>query len=126
MCLTIYMEARILQAMSIQPERLFRLLADTTRLRSVILLHVEGRLCVCELTHALEVSQPKISRHLAQLRDAGLVTDDRRGQWVHYRLADNLPDWVHHVIKASAEGAGVPWQAAHDRLCGMTNRPSMI
>lgn len=124
-CLTIYMDIRIFIKMNIQPERLFRLLADTTRLRSVILLREEGRLCVCELTHALQVSQPKISRHLAQLRDAGLVSDERRGQWVHYRLAEELPDWVHQVIEASAEGVGVPWRAAHERLCGMPNRPSL-
>nr|WP_269490058.1 metalloregulator ArsR/SmtB family transcription factor [Alkalilimnicola ehrlichii] len=111
--------------MSIAPEKLFRLLSDSTRLRSVLLLRAEGRLCVCELTHALEVSQPKISRHLAQLRDAGLVTDERRGQWVHYRLADGLPDWVRRVIEAVGEGTGVPWKAAQQRLGGMPNRPSL-
>lgn len=125
MCLNEYMDVRILTTMRIQPERLFRLLADTTRLKSVILLHAEGRLCVCELMHALEVSQPKISRHLAQLRDAGLVVDERRGQWVHYRLEDDLSDWVHQIIKAAAQSAGVSWHAAHQRLCCMPNRPSL-
>ena len=45
--------------MTFSPEILFRLLADPTRLQSVMLLHAEGRLCVCELTHALQLSQPK-------------------------------------------------------------------
>lgn len=111
--------------MMIQPERLFRLLADATRLRSVILLQAEGSLCVCELTHALDVSQPMISRHLGQLRDAGVVIDERRGQWVHYRLADDLPDWAHDIITASARGAELPWNAARQRLHCMPNRPSL-
>ena len=114
--------------MNIRPEKLFHLLSDATRLRSVLLLHAEGRLCVCELVHALEVSQPKISRHLAQLRDAGLLADERRGQWVHYRLADDLPTWVHEVIAVSARGiddADIDWQADRERLCCMPNRPAV-
>lgn len=114
--------------MEITPEKLFHLLADVTRLRSVLLLQTEGRLCVCELVHALDLSQPKISRHLAQLRDSGLVTDERRGQWVHYRLADDLPGWVHDVIAAGARGiedAGTGWQADRERLCCMPNRPAV-
>lgn len=112
----------------IQPETLFRLLADTTRLRSVLLLRSEGRLCVCELTHALAMSQPKVSRHLAQLRSGGLVVDERRGQWVHYRLADDLPDWVVDIIDASA-GSGrqsrQPGARDRQRLAGMADRPSL-
>ena len=114
--------------MMITPDRLFHLLADATRLRSVVLLHAEGRLCVCELVHALDVSQPKISRHLAQLRDAGLLTDERRGQWVHYRLADDLPAWVFEVITAAACGiddADIDWRADRERLCCMPNRPAI-
>lgn len=108
------------------PDKLFHLLSDITRLRSVLLLRAEGRLCVCELVHALDLSQPKTSRHLAQLRDGGLVTDERRGQWVHYRLRDDLPDWVHDVIAASARGiddAGSDRQADRERLGRMPNRP---
>ena len=65
---------------------LFALLADPTRLRCVVLLQREGELCVCELVHALDLPQPKVSRHLALLREAGVVEDRRAGQWVHYRL----------------------------------------
>lgn len=114
--------------MEMTPEKLFHLLSDVTRLRSVLLLHAEGRLCVCELVHALDISQPKISRHLAQLRDGGLVTDERRGQWVHYRLADDLPGWARDVIAAAAcgvEGAGTGWQADRERLRCMPDRPAV-
>lgn len=109
--------------MSVTADRLFHLLADETRLRSILLLHAEGRLCVCELVHALGLSQPKISRHLAQLRDGGLVIDERRGQWVHYRLADDLPDWVHDVIVAA--GRAADWQGDRKRLHGMPDRPAV-
>ena len=109
--------------MSMTADRLFHLLADETRLRSILLLHAEGRLCVCELVYALGLSQPKISRHLAQLRDGGLVVDERRGQWVHYRLADDLPDWVHAVIVAA--GRAGDGQADRERLRSMPERPAV-
>ncbi len=114
--------------MEITPDKLFHLLSDRTRLRGVLLLHAEGRLCVCELVHALDLSQPKISRHLAQLRDGGLVLDERRGHWVHYRLADGLPGWARDVIAAAArggEGAGIDWQADRERLRCMPDRPAV-
>jgi ArsR family transcriptional regulator len=65
--------------------RLFRALADETRLRIVALLS-HGELCVCHLEEALKLSQPKVSRHLATLRAAGVVEDRRDGSWVYYRL----------------------------------------
>ena len=65
--------------------RLFKALGDETRLRIVALLS-HGELCVCHLEEALRVSQPKVSRHLAILRAAGIVEDRRDGSWVYYRL----------------------------------------
>jgi ArsR family transcriptional regulator len=65
--------------------RLFKALADETRLRIVALLS-HGELCVCHLEEALRLSQPKVSRHLATLRAAGVVEDRRDGTWVYYRL----------------------------------------
>ncbi len=62
------MYRRIFYAMSIDTKSLFQLLSDPTRLRCLLLMQVEGELCVCELTHALDLSQPKISRHLAGAR----------------------------------------------------------
>lgn len=69
----------------------FKSLSDNTRLRCVTLLQKEGKLCICELTTALDLSQPKISRHLAQLRQCGLLQDSREGQWVYYRINPKLP-----------------------------------
>ena len=106
------------------PEQFFRALSDTTRLNSLLLLEQEGRLCVCELVQALGLSQPRISRHLGQLRDQGIVQDERRGQWVHYRLNDDLPDWARDTLKAvlaSRDLGGLT-----ERLSAMSERPSRV
>jgi|SRR5687768_13891623 ArsR family transcriptional regulator len=66
-------------------ELLFRALADRTRLRLLNLMG-DDEVCVCFLVEALAMSQPKISRHLAYLRRAGIVAARREGKWMHYRL----------------------------------------
>lgn len=65
----------------------FQALADPTRLR---LIHLMGddEICVCFLVEVLQTNQPKISRHLAYLRDAGVVEARRDGKWMHYRLVE--------------------------------------
>ena len=65
------------------------------------LLQKEKELCVCELSSALASIQPKISRHLAHLRKSGLVLDERRGQWVYYRLSENLEKWMKQVLTSA-------------------------
>src|SRR3954468_23179515 len=66
-------------------ERLFRALADPTRLRILGLL-LAGEVCVCDIHESLRIPQSKASRHLAYLRQSGLVETRRDGLWVHYRL----------------------------------------
>ena len=105
------------------PVQLFKCLADDTRLRCLLLLQAEGELCVCELTAALGLSQPKVSRHLAQLRDCGLLRARRDGQWVYYTLNDDLPQWVHQLVADTAT-ANAAFTADNRRLLGaMGNRP---
>ncbi len=65
---------------------LFRALADPTRLRLLNLI-ADREICVCYFVEILQMSQPKISRHLAYLRKAGIATARREGKWMHYRLA---------------------------------------
>src|SRR3954465_4691295 len=77
-------------------ERLFRALADATRLRILGLL-LTGEVCVCHIHESLRITQPKASRHLAYLRKAGLVEARREGLWMHYRLAP-LADPVMRAI----------------------------
>ncbi|HEV7966004.1 MAG TPA: metalloregulator ArsR/SmtB family transcription factor [Candidatus Acidoferrales bacterium] len=64
---------------------LFRALADRTRLRLLNLI-ADKEICVCYFVEILRMSQPKISRHLAYLRHAGIVAARRQGRWMHYRL----------------------------------------
>ncbi len=111
--------------MDIQPSQFFQLLSDETRLRCLLLMQREGELCVCELTHALGAIQPKISRHLAALRDAGVVGDRRRGQWVFYRIHPDLPEWARQVIRITAAEAGErpPFREDRAALAKMPNRP---
>lgn len=67
--------------------RVFKALADETRLEIVAMLAARaGDLCACEIESRFELSQPTISHHLKLLREAGLVTAERRGTWVHYAL----------------------------------------
>ena len=66
---------------------LFKALADRTRLRLINLLG-EDEVCVCFFVEVLKLNQPKISRHLAYLRRAGVVSARRDGKWIHYRLVE--------------------------------------
>jgi ArsR family transcriptional regulator len=105
------------------PTTLFKCLADDTRAKISLLIVSEGELCVCELTAALDLSQPKISRHLALLRSAGLLMDRRQGQWVYYRLNPDLPAWVIAVLKEVID-ANQQWlENEARRLRGMNDRP---
>jgi ArsR family transcriptional regulator len=73
------------QLNSFSLDLLFRALADRTRLRLLNLI-ADKEICVCYFVDILGISQPKISRHLAYLRKAGIVTARRQGRWMHYRL----------------------------------------
>ncbi len=88
---------------TLAPLTFFKLLADETRLASLLLIAQQGELCVCELASALQLSQPKISRHLAMLRKSQLVLDRRQGQWIFYRLTPTLPAWARHSIELTLQ-----------------------
>lgn len=112
--------------MDIQFAPFFQLLSDDTRLRSLALLAREGELCVCELVYALGEIQPKVSRHLAALRDAGIVLDRRQGQWIYYAINPELPDWARRIIDATVAEASSreTYVSDHSTLIGMPNRPT--
>ncbi|MFX9662421.1 metalloregulator ArsR/SmtB family transcription factor [Acinetobacter baumannii] len=76
----------------------FKCLSDPTRLDILKIIIAKQNVCVCELTEQLGLSQPKISRHLALLRNLSILLDQRQGQWVYYRLNPNLPDWANSVL----------------------------
>lgn len=67
----------------------FKALSDQTRLKIINLLSKEKEMCVCRIYQTLELSQPRISKHLAILREIGLVKDRPNGKWVYYSLNDS-------------------------------------
>ncbi|OMH27983.1 metalloregulator ArsR/SmtB family transcription factor [Motiliproteus sp. MSK22-1] len=106
-----------------QPSAIFKCLSDETRLRTLLLIFAEGELCVCEIAAALNLSQPKISRHLSQLRSCQLLQDSRHGQWVYYQLHPQLDDWTRNILHLTATAH--PSQINQDqvRLKQMGERP---
>lgn len=105
------------------PELFCKALADETRARIIFLVAQENELCVCELTCALDETQPKISRHLAQLRNNSLLIDRRQGQWIYYRLNPNLPHWIHTAL-ITMLNANKNWLDKNiKRLRKMADRP---
>ena len=116
-------EASAANIEGLQAVDLFKALSDPTRLQAVLLMQQESELCVCELTEALDLSQPMISRHLATLRKAGVVEGRRRGQWVYYRLADNLPAWAREVVDTTAAHQQLLMEMPRYRLAVMQDRP---
>lgn len=110
----------------LDPLQFFKLLADETRLKALLLLDSEGELCVCEFMEALDEIQPKISRHLALLREQKVVLDRRQGQWIYYRMNPDLPEWAKQVLADTAK-ANTTYVAHHKtKLCNMNDRPSNI
>lgn len=111
--------------------KVVKAVSDPTRLAILWLVFKESELCVCEFTHALGVSQPKVSRHLAILKKSGLLNDMRRGQWVYYRLIDGLPTWLYDLLQGVLGAStvevdasfNVTLQGALERLQKMGNRP---
>ncbi len=103
----------------------FQILSDETRLRALALMACCGELCVCEFVYALDMSQPKISRHLAALRDAGLVTARRDAQWMFYNINTDVADWQRAAIGAAIDAvSGEPLVAIDaKRLNEMKDRP---
>lgn len=113
--------------MTLNSDSFFRALSDETRRRCLLLLIGHGELCVCELTHALGLPQPKVSHHLAALRRAGIVSDRKQGLWVYYRTNPALPPWALAVLQATLQGLGevTPYRDDRAALAGMAGRPPL-
>ena len=119
------MNNRILLGMQCDAKSFFSAMSNDIRLRCLMLLQLEGELCVCELTHALELAQPMISRHLALLRDTGLVSDRRVGQWIYYSIHPDLAGWAKEVLETTAKAnkKQSPYLEDLNALHTMANRP---
>ena len=111
-------------------EQFFRALADRTRLRLLNLMRGD-EVCVCFLVEILKTNQPKISRHLAYLRRAGVVAARREGQWMHYHIVDPPDEEATKVLKETMTwlAADAEMQRDRDRLvkvCCATTLPVSI
>lgn len=89
--------------------RVFKALADPVRVRLLSLIgsRTGGEACVCELTGEFDVSNPTISHHLKVLREAGLVTSQRRASWVFYRVVPEALDTLSRLLDTASIAAPV-------------------
>jgi len=110
---------------SYDPVTVFKALADAFRLAALLLIRSQEQLCVCELTEAFEAPQPKVSRHLATLRDAGLLATERRCQWIYYSLSPGIPQWLARVLDETASHNERLIESPLARLQAMADRPSV-
>jgi ArsR family transcriptional regulator len=85
----------------------FKALSDPVRLRllSSIASHAGGEACVCDISAGVEVSQPTVSHHLKVLRDAGLLTSQRRASWVYYAVVPGTLDALAELLRSVADSA---------------------
>jgi len=110
--------------MNISVVQLFKCLSEETRLNSTLLIHLEGEVCVCELVETLGESQSKISRHLSQLRNCGILTDRRTGQWVFYSLHPDFPEWGNSVLGDACIANAKELKGLRARLNALKDRPN--
>ena len=103
------------------------MLADQTRLRALALMQDTGELCVCELVTGLNLPQPKISRHLTTLRDAGLLSSNRKAQWVFYQINPDMEDWQKQALAVAIFSIKDEPVLKSDakRLAAMKDRPKI-
>ncbi len=82
----------------------FKALGDPVRLRllSLIASHAGGEACVCDVTGAFDLTGPTISHHLKVLREAGLITGERRGTWIYYRVLPDALSALSSLLDSSA------------------------
>ncbi|WP_076419730.1 metalloregulator ArsR/SmtB family transcription factor [Colwellia sp. UCD-KL20] len=107
-----------------EPLSFYKSLTDDIRLKTLMLTHYHGELCVCELMQAMdEDSQPKMSRNLAVLKKAKVITDRKHGQWVFYRINPELPLWAKLVIAQTTENNIPIISNELQCLANMQNRP---
>ncbi|WP_440903632.1 metalloregulator ArsR/SmtB family transcription factor [Catenovulum sp. SX2] len=124
---TFSLELEHLKPDSISPTRFYKSLADDIRLKTLLIIAVEQEVCVCELMVALaQESQPKVSRHLAQLKKAGILSDRKYQQWVFYSLNPTLPIWMKQVITSTVVNEPNFIEQELNRLNAMGDRPARM
>ncbi len=103
---------------------MFKALSDAKRLLMLQLITRQQELCVCELTVALELSQPLVSQLIGKCRRLGLITGRKEGKWLHYSLAADLPPWFIQLMANLPSSSEL--ELAEQRLMQMGNRPERV
>jgi ArsR family transcriptional regulator len=111
-------------------ELFFQALADRTRLRLLNLMR-DDEICVCFFVEVFDTNQPKISRHLAYLRKAGLVSARRDGKWMHYRITKPVEEHARRVLEETLAWAANDKEMQRDRerlvkICCLPQPPVQI
>lgn len=88
----------------------------------MFLMMQDGELCVCEFVNILQAPQPRVSRYLSTLREAGLVATRRAGNWIFYRLEEGVPTWQARMIELMALGESASSECQSD-LKRLRERP---
>ncbi|HYH92871.1 MAG TPA: metalloregulator ArsR/SmtB family transcription factor [Candidatus Saccharimonadales bacterium] len=97
------------KTISLDPDiQLLAALADPTRLAIVRQLASESETCACDFTSCCDVGQPTVSHHLRVLREAGIVTSERRGQWIIYRLEPGVSARLGAIARGLVPGGLIP------------------
>jgi ArsR family transcriptional regulator len=104
----------------------FNVLSDETRRRMLALLMMEEELSVCELCFAVDCAQPKVSRHLAKMRQSKLLSVRRDGVWMYYRVNPQLPAWAFKIVQQMTQAGECAQLLIRDRnrLTAMPDRPA--
>lgn len=114
--------------MNLHADDFYSALSHPMRLRATLLIKQMDELCVCELTHALELAQPVISRHLGQLKEAGILQSRKQGLWVYYAINTDLSSWAVSVLQTTLNGIAntSPYRDDVQALNAMADRPQQI
>jgi DNA-binding transcriptional ArsR family regulator len=103
--------------------RLLQALADPVRLAIVRQLSSDPEVCACDFTSCCDVRQPTVSHHLRVLREAGVVTSERRGTWVYYRLAPDASERLARIARDLVPGGLIP---AADLARARKDKPAFV
>jgi ArsR family transcriptional regulator, arsenate/arsenite/antimonite-responsive transcriptional repressor len=95
-------------------EKFFLALSDRNRLRLINLMG-EDEVCVCFFVEILRMAQPKVSRHLAYLRRAGIVAARREGKWMHYRIVPPSDEYAARILQELREWLAADREMQEDR-----------
>lgn len=95
-------------------EKIFKAIGDRNRIRILKMLEVKP-MCVCEITHILGIAQSSVSRHLAILREAGFINDEKEGLWVNYALVAGTDDIVATIMTGLRRWGNEDHRVVEDR-----------